>query len=148
MVFNGLFERYPNMKVAFLEGGIGWLLMCLERFDRSHATHMEYHLRDEDMPGPQIGEAPSDYIQRQINADRLFIGCEGEEPALAYAVSLVGPKPFVFSTDFPHEVTAESCREEIQELLDNEILTDDDKSAILHENSVRLYSLKQSSHTA
>ena len=87
MVFNGVFERFPNARFGFLEGGIGWFVMCLERFDRSHSTHMEYQLRDDDMLGPKIGDSVHEYIQRQIDNDRLFIGCEGEEPAIAFAVS-------------------------------------------------------------
>lgn len=143
MLFNGVFEKFPNMRVAFLEGGIGWFIMCWERFDRSHATHMEYQLREDDMLGPKIGELPSAYMQRQIDAGRLFVGCEGEEPSLAYAVSVVGNKPFFFSTDFPHEVTTESCREELQELLDNDGLTDEDKEAILHKNAKRFYGFSE-----
>ena len=114
MVFNGVFERFPNARFGFLEGGIGWFVMCLERFDRSHSTHMEYQLRDDDMLGPKIGDSVHEYIRRQIDNDRLFIGCEGEEPAIAFAVSQVGNKPFFFSTDFPHEVTTETCRHELQ----------------------------------
>ena len=141
MVFNGVFELFPNARFGFLEGGVGWFVMCLERFDRSHSTHMEYQLRDDDMLGPKIGDSVAEYIQRQIDNDRLFIGCEGEEPALAFAVSQVGAKPFFFSTDFPHEVTTDSCREELQELLDNDGLTDEDKEAILHKNARRFYRL-------
>ena len=139
MTFNGIFDRYPRMRVGFMEGGIGWFLMCWERFDRSHATHMEYPLRDDDLLGPGIGDVVSEYMQRHIDEGRIFIGCEGEEPALAYAVSVVGNKPFLFSTDFPHEVTKDSCLEEINELLENDQLTDADKEAILHKNALRFY---------
>ena len=141
MVFNGVFERFPNARFGFLEGGIGWFIMCLERFDRSHATHMEYQLRDDDMLGPKIGDSVTEYIQKQIDLGRLFIGCEGEEPAIAFAVSQVGNKPFFFSTDFPHEVTTETCKHELGELLENEGLTDEDKEAILHKNARRFYKI-------
>ena len=141
MLFNGVFDRFPNAKYGFLEGGIGWFITCLERFDRSHVTHMEYQLRDDDMPGPKVGELPSAYIQRHIDEDRLFIGCEGEELPLAYAVSVVGNKPFFFSSDFPHEVTAASCKHEVEELLENASLADEDKAAILHGSAQRFYRL-------
>jgi len=141
MTFNGVFERFPNMRVGFMEGGIAWFLMCWERFTASHATHMEYQLRDDDMLGPKIGERVSDYLQRQIDADRIFIGCEGDEPALAYAVKQLGNKPFLYSSDFPHEVTRDSCIEELHELLENEELTAADKEAILHKNSLRFYGI-------
>jgi len=141
MIFNGVLDRYPNMRVGFLEGGIGWFITCIERFDRSHDTHLEYQLRDDDMPGPKIGDKVSKYIQRHIDEGRLFIGCEGGELALDYAVSVVGNKPFFYSSDFPHEVTKDSCQEEIQEVLDDEQLTTEDKEAILHGNATRFYNL-------
>ena len=141
MTFNGVFERFPKMRVGFMEGGIAWFLMCWERFTASHATHMEYQLRDDDMLGPKIGERVSDYLQRQIDADRIFIGCEGDEPALAYAVKLVGNMPFLYSSDFPHEVTRDSCIEELNELRENEELNAADKEAILHKNSRRFYGI-------
>ena len=93
------------------------------------------------MPGPKIGELPSTHIQRHIDEDRLFIGCEGEELPLAYAVSVVGNKPFFFSSDFPHEVTAASCKHEVEELLENGALADEDKAAILHGSAQRFYRL-------
>ena len=41
-VFNGLFDRYPNMRVGFMEGGVAWIHTCLERFDRGWETHVQY----------------------------------------------------------------------------------------------------------
>jgi len=74
-------------------------------------------------------------------AGRIFIGCEGDEPALAYAVKEVGSEPFLYSSDFPHEVNTDTCKEEIQELLDNEEITEEAKMDVLHENSRRFYQI-------
>ena len=128
MIFNGVCDNFPNARFGFLEGGVAWLLMCLERFDRSYETHKHFDLREQ-LIRLQGGESVSAYIKRNIREGVLFIGCEGEEPELAYAISEVGADPFVFSTDYPHEVTAEMCRHEIEELLENEHLrTDKDKT--------------------
>jgi predicted TIM-barrel fold metal-dependent hydrolase len=141
VIFNGIFDRYPNSRIAFLEGGIGWFLMCLERFDRSFATHTEYHLRQDHLLGPQPGDKVSEYIQRHIDAGRLYIGCEGSEPGLGFAVSCTGSAPYVYSSDFPHEVTTSICKEEIGEVRDSVSISDHDKEAILHKNAGRLYGL-------
>jgi predicted TIM-barrel fold metal-dependent hydrolase len=93
------------------------------------------------MLGPKIGERVTDYLQRQIDADRIFIGCEGDEPSLAYAVGVLGNKPFLYSSDFPHEVTRDSCIEELNELQGNKELTNADKEAILHKNAQRFYGI-------
>src|SRR5919201_282439 len=71
IVFNGIFDKYPGVRVAFLEGGIAWLLLALERFDRSHETHIPYDPRGEVKardPGGAGGRRP----------DR---GPEGRHPA-------------------------------------------------------------------
>jgi predicted TIM-barrel fold metal-dependent hydrolase len=83
----------------------------------------------------------SDYILRHIKAGRIFVGCEGNEPALAYAVRVVGPEPFLYSSDFPHEVNNAMCKEEIGEILGNEALTPAEKEAILYRNAERFYRL-------
>jgi hypothetical protein len=142
ILFNGVFDRYPNIRIAFLEGGVAWFLLCLERFDRSHATHTEYHLRGTELLGPKADEKVSEYIQRHIDAGRIFVGCEGSEPAIGYAVKAVGSKPFLYSSDYPHEVTNSICKEEIHEILENDELTVEDKEDILHRNSQRFYNLR------
>jgi predicted TIM-barrel fold metal-dependent hydrolase len=57
-------------------------------------------------------------------------------------VRITGNKPYVFSTDYPHEVDAQTCKHELQELRENRKLTEDDKKAILYGNSRRFYQLK------
>ena len=140
IVFNGLFERFPNVRWGFLEGGVAWLLVALERFDRSYETHITYDPRGE-IFHLQPGERVSDYIRRHIKEGRVFVGCEGEEPDLPHAVRTVGAEPFVFSSDFPHEVNAEMCKHELGEVLESEELTAADKEAILVGNAKRFYKL-------
>jgi predicted TIM-barrel fold metal-dependent hydrolase len=87
------------------------------------------------------GEKIIDYICRHIDEGRIFVGCEGEELTIAEAVRVAGNKPFVFSTDYPHEVDAETCKHELEELRENTQLSADDKDAILFRNAQRFYRL-------
>lgn len=138
IVFNGIFDRFPGIRIAFLEAGVAWLLMAMERFHGSYSTHIADDPRHELL---QLlpGEKVSDYMARQIDADRFYVGVEGDEPMLATAVKVVGNKPFMYSSDFPHEVNNDTCKEEIAELLEVAELTEDDKEAILHRNAERFY---------
>lgn len=140
VVFNGICDKFPNLRWAFLEGGVAWLLMCMERFDRSWETHVQYDPRKEFLQ-LRPGEKVSQYIRRHMDAGRIFVGCEGTELEMAHAVKTVGSKPFVYSTDFPHEVNSELARHEIHEILDSDELTAGDKAAIMHGNAERLYRL-------
>jgi uncharacterized protein len=141
IVFNGVLERFPKIRFGFLEGGVAWFLFCLERFDRSYETHVMRDLRGLYLK-LQAGEKISDYIIRHVKARRIFIGCEGGEPLIATAVKMVGNQPFIYSTDFPHEVNAATCEKELTELIENHDLSDADKDAILHSNAVEFYRLK------
>ena len=54
---------------------------------------------------------------------RFFIGCETEELTLPFALKVIGNEPFMYSSDFPHEVTNQSCKHDIAELLESEELS-------------------------
>jgi predicted TIM-barrel fold metal-dependent hydrolase len=141
IIFNGVFDRFPGIRIGFLEGGVAWLLMLLERYDRSYWTHLPFNPRN-DIVKPLEGEKLAGYIIRQMKERRMFIGCEGEEPTIGYAVKQVGNEPFFFSSDFPHEVNIEMCQHELSEIVENHELSDADKQAILYKNSAAFYALK------
>jgi predicted TIM-barrel fold metal-dependent hydrolase len=140
MLFNGIFDKYPGSRIAFLEAGVAWLFMAMERLQGSYASHVTDDPRQE-LFQLRSGENVSGYIRRQIGEGRLYVGVEGDEPLLAAAVQAVGNGPFLYSSDFPHEVNNETCREEIEELLENDALTQADKEAILSRNAERFYHL-------
>lgn len=83
-----------------------------------------------------------EYIRKHIREGRVYIGCEGDEPSIAHAISVLGREAFVFSSDFPHEVNNDTCKEEIVELLENPELSQEDKEAVMHRNAERFYGLK------
>jgi predicted TIM-barrel fold metal-dependent hydrolase len=140
MVLNGIFDRFDGLRVAFLEGGVAWFLMMLERLDRSYDTHVPYDPRGEFIR-LRDGEHVSEYIKRKVGEGQIFVGCEGEEPTLAYAVREVGHQGWIFSSDYPHEVSPTTCKHEIDELLETDELSPAAKEAILAGNAQRLYGL-------
>ncbi len=140
MVINGIFERFPRARFGFLEGGVSWFLLALERLTGSYGAFTPYDPRGEFLQ-LEAGESVADYVVRHVKAGRIFVGVEGDEPVLAYAVKAVGPEPFVFSSDFPHEVNIETCQHEVEEILDNPELSEADKRAIFYQNAQRLYGL-------
>jgi hypothetical protein len=140
VIFNGVLDKFPRLRMGFLEAGVAWFLMCLERFNRSYETHIHQDPRGE-LIRLEPEEKVSDYILRHVKAGQIFIGCEGHEPDLAHAVKTVGSGPFLFSSDFPHEVNSGICKEEVRELLDSDELSASDKAAILHGNAERFYNL-------
>jgi predicted TIM-barrel fold metal-dependent hydrolase len=142
LVINGIFDRFPNARFGFMEGGVAWFLMALERLDGSYKAFTPYLPKLDLRPG----EAISSYVLRHVKDGRIFVGVEGEEPTLAHAVTTLGPEAFVFSSDFPHEVNVDTCRHEIEEVLENDGLSDDAKHKIFYENAARFYGLTSLVH--
>lgn len=141
MTLNGTFDDYPNVRFAFLEAGVAWLPFVLERLEGSYRSFIPFDL-DADLVRLNDGETIRERLIGHLRSGRISIGIEGDERDLPYAVQTIGREPFVFSTDFPHEVNLEICRHEIEEIAENPSLTDDEKSAILHDNAARLYNLR------
>jgi len=126
LMVDGVLDAFPRLRVGFLEGGTSWIPLVIDRLERE----MEYG----GLPY-RLKKSPEEYFR----SGRIFVGCEGNEKALAYAIERVGPKPFMFASDFPHEISIANCMEEIDEVLEREDLKQEHKMAILGDNARRFY---------
>ena len=122
----GALDRFPNLKLGFMEGGAGWLAFVLDRMARED----EYRPRDS-----------SFNVEEWVRSGRVLIGCEGSEGTLGHLVERVGATPFAYASDYPHEVDALKAEEEIEELAHYPGLTDDDKAAVLGGNAMRFFNV-------
>jgi predicted TIM-barrel fold metal-dependent hydrolase len=143
-VFNGVFDKFPKLRIGFLESGVAWLLFCIERFNTSHENFIPLNWRGE-MLKLKKGQSVKDYMLKLIKDDRIFVGVEGDEYMLAPAIKALGNSPFMFSSDFPHEVNTEKCLHHLDEIRESTDLRDVDRKAILHTNAERFYRVKPKS---
>jgi predicted TIM-barrel fold metal-dependent hydrolase len=61
---------------------------------------------------------------------------------LGYAVQRAGRGAFLYASDFPHEgFSPDYARHEIEEILEREDLSEEDKRAVLGGNARRFYDL-------
>ena len=141
MLAHGVFQQFPSLRVAFLEGGATWVPFMMDRLDRSyHSGHVQLDVDGNLLGGPERGEKASNYFKRQLSAGRIFVGFDCDDDGLNIAVAKGGRQSFLFGSDFPHEVfDAAKCRHEIDELLKREDLTQEDKEAVLGGNALRFY---------
>jgi len=141
MLAHGVFERFPKLRVAFLEGGATWVPFMMDRLDRSyHNGHVQLDLEGNLLGGPKQGQKARDYFKEQLRKGRIFVGFDCDDDGLGTAVKKGGQEPFLFGSDFPHEVfDATKCRHEIDELLARDDLTQAEKEAALGGNALRFY---------
>ena len=141
LLAHGVFERFPQLRVAFLEGGATWVSFMMDRLDRSyHDGHIQLDFDGRLLGGPKQGQKASDYFKGQLRAGRIFIGFDCDDDGLGTAVKKAGREPFLFGSDFPHEVfDAQKCRYEIDELLERNDLAQADKEAALGGNALSFY---------
>jgi len=143
MLSHGVFERFPRLRVGFLEGGATWVPFFLDRMERSYEGHLQVDLEGEWVGGPLPEEGAAGYFCRLAREGRIFVGFDCDDKGLGYATQRAGREPFLFASDFPHEgTTAESCLHEIAELLERDDLTEQDKEAVLATNAERFYGIR------
>ena len=144
MIAHGVFERFPRLRVGFLEGGATWVPFFLDRMERSYEGHLQVDLEGEWVGGPLPEEGAASYVCRLAREGRIFVGFDCDDKGLGYATQRAGRDPFLFASDFPHEgTTAESCLHEIGELLERDDLTEQDKEAVLATNAERFYGVRR-----
>ena len=128
MILGGVLERFPNLKVAFLEGNCSWLPWWLYRMDDQWN---KFGGGDE----VKLNELPSVYFQRQC-----FISIDADEAPPADMIHRLGDGNVVFSTDYPHPDSA--FPHAVEEFLDLPGIGDRSKKKILWDNCARLYGLE------
>ncbi|HEV2365474.1 MAG TPA: amidohydrolase family protein [Caulobacteraceae bacterium] len=91
MVFDGVLERFPNLKGGVIELGAGWVGDFLRRLDLAHRV-----FRKSDPAVSGLSLKPSDYIRRQVK----FTPFPGED--VGQMIREAGADLFLFSSDYPH----------------------------------------------
>ena len=130
MIGEGVFDRYPRLKVAFMEGGAGWIPFWGERLDE----HQE-KLRPQ---WPELKRKPSEIIA----GDQVSFTCEPEEATLPYVLEHVGATQVMYASDYAHW----DCEfpESVRMLNRIPGMTDAYKRQVLGENAIRWFGLRPS----
>jgi predicted TIM-barrel fold metal-dependent hydrolase len=128
LAMGGVLDRFPELRVVFLESGVGWVPYFV------HRVHEHREKRGDLVP--EMKSDPRDLIER----GQCFFSFECEEPMLEPYVQHLGADSLVFSSDYPHwdcdfPGTVETTRQTAKPL------GDDVLGRILGTNAARLYGL-------
>lgn len=127
LIGEGVLDRFPKLRFAFLESGCGWVPYWFDRLNE-HYEVLGVQL-------PALKTEPSKVLQR----GQLYFSCEPEEAELAHVVDTIGDDWIVFASDYSHFDSRFPGASE--PIIENQKLNDLSKRKILYDNARRLYPL-------
>ena len=90
VIWGGVCERHPKLRIAFLESGGGWIAPLA----RPHGPPFR-------RPGLQRFR-PDDAAERAVPAQLLDLVRAGREHACSALADYIGPHKILWATDYPH----------------------------------------------
>ncbi len=126
LICKGTLEKFPELKVVFLESGAGWLPYWLWRMDE-HYEILQFQV-------PWLKTKPSEYFRRQC-----YVSFEPDEDHLGHLIEAIGPGRILFASDYPHwDAKFPGATKSI---LDRTDLDNTTKRKIMGENAIGLLRL-------
>ncbi|MDH3444892.1 MAG: amidohydrolase, partial [Deltaproteobacteria bacterium] len=132
MMIHGVFERFPRLRVAFLEAGCGWVPYLMDRLDESweHRISRWPH---------KAKKAPGEIM----TGGNLYYSCEVGERTLDTVAKLMGETQLLWPSDFPHEKPWDEFSGDLDQFIRRDDLSESAARHILWENPCRLYGLSE-----
>ena len=127
VILGGVLERFPRLRMGFLEGNCAWLPWLLWRLDEQ----WELFEDAEEIP---LDLKPSEYFLRQC-----FIAVDPAEALVSRVIDDIGDDNIVISTDYPHLDSL--YPEAMQTFIDLPNVSERSKRKILWDNCARLYNV-------
>ena len=128
-LFSGVLVRFPELKLAYSEGQIGWLPYILERVDDVWSEHRAWGGVADLIPEP-----PSTYYYKQV------YGCFFRDQHGLNSLDVIGLDNVTFETDYPHtDTTWPHTKQVAQKMMGH--LSKDEQYKILRGNAIKMLSL-------
>jgi predicted TIM-barrel fold metal-dependent hydrolase len=128
IICGGVLDKYPRLRVAFLEAGGLWIPYWLARMDEFYEKigHMV----------PKAQMKPSEYFERQC-----FCSCEPDDTSLKAATALGVDQYLMWASDYPHyDCVFPGAVEELREHC--AALSEASQQRIMGGNAARCYGLQ------
>jgi len=125
LLWGPVMRKYPDVKFAFSEGGIGWIPFLLDRVDR--------HYLNQRWTGQDFGnKLPSDVFREHA------LACFISDPTSLKLYRDIGIDIIAFETDYPHSDTLwPDAAESLHQQAANAGLSDDDLDKVAWRNAAR-----------
>jgi predicted TIM-barrel fold metal-dependent hydrolase len=129
LIFSGVVERFPKLKVVSAEADVGWIPYIVQRMDEVHTKQRLWE------SGPAKLK-PSEYFNRQFYASFIL-----DDVGMALR-NEIGADRILWSTDYPH---ADSTFPHTQKLLLDHYgdLPMDELDAVMWKNALNVYGIEK-----
>ena len=128
MIFSGVFERYPGLKLVFVEHGVGWVPYFMQSLDTAYSDtpFVPYRFKGDTLP--------SEYMRRNV-----FHSFQ-EDPLAIEQRYTIGVDNLMWGSDYPHgESTWPNSRGVLERMLRE--IPEDERAKISGFNCARLFNI-------
>jgi predicted TIM-barrel fold metal-dependent hydrolase len=95
LIFDGVFDRFPTLRIVFIEHAFNWILPLMWRMDAIYAAH--------GVPESGLRRKPSEYVKDNIWFTTQPLDYPEDKLELANALEwMEADKILLFSSDYPH----------------------------------------------
>jgi predicted TIM-barrel fold metal-dependent hydrolase len=125
-VVNAMNERFPKLKVIWIESGLAWVPFMMQRFDN------EYLMRSSEAPG--LKKLPSDYMRDMYYTSQPMEMVNNKEALQQTFKMIKAETQLLYSSDYPHwDMDLPST------IYDLDFLSEEAKRNILGGNAQRVF---------
>ena len=132
LVFSDVLRRFPDLKFALSEGGIGWVPYFYERADYCYQHHHAW--TNQDFGKKENGEdrLPSDVFKARL------LNCFIDDRIGVKLRNTIGIDTIMWECDYPHsDTTWPQAPEKLWEHFEGTDITDEEINKITHLNAIR-----------
>ena len=134
LVSGGVLDRFPQLKIMFLEAGCQWVPFIIERIHHRFKNQGSTLRKFLPQTAPIQKLPVMDYIKR----GNIYFSTEVEDEILLNVLNLVGESQVIFGSDMPHGDRDRCAAAILQKRSD---ISESAKASILEKNPARLYGI-------
>jgi len=137
IILGGVIKKFPDLKIAMSEGGVGWVSFLMDRLER----HMENQLWT-GLDCLPAGMGPTDVWKKN------FMACYITEPSGLDSRHRIGVETIAWECDYPHsDSTLPYSPEKLMGEFIDANCTDEEIDMITHQNVARFFDWDPFKHT-
>ncbi|HEX9272406.1 MAG TPA: amidohydrolase family protein [Candidatus Binatia bacterium] len=136
VISKGIADRYPNLRIAFLEAGCSWVPSLVERIT-DYSGFPGARAGEDFRRGYNAKHLPKEYIAR----GQIYFGFEVDEKLLPFAIEEFGNECWLYGSDIPH---GDRLYGAVDVFLQRKDISEESKRKLFVDNNARFYGLEVS----